>query len=152
LFAGLNFSQAPDSHYSLSGSTSEQWLAVRTSCWMRTIGAPLAHRTVRCAHAQQPVVTTSFGWWGIHTSTTSHNKRLTAPTHLCSLLDHCKSTKHSEVISKIIIIYYNLISAHESHLKHTPHALGFSWSSESLWLITLGDWHHLYDLVTIGVR
>jgi hypothetical protein len=28
---------------------------------------------------------------------------------------------------------------HESHVEHTPHALGFSWSSESLWLVTLGD-------------
>jgi hypothetical protein len=44
------------------------------------------------------------------------------------------------------------ISAHESHLEHTPHALGFSWSSESLWLIILGDRHHLDDSVAIGIR
>jgi hypothetical protein len=41
---------------------------------------------------------------------------------------------------------------HESHLEYTPHALGLSWSSESLWLVTLDDRHHLDDLVAIGVR
>jgi hypothetical protein len=40
---------------------------------------------------------------------------------------------------------------HERHLEHTPHALGFSWSSEGLWLITLGDRHHLDGSVAIGV-
>jgi hypothetical protein len=40
---------------------------------------------------------------------------------------------------------------HESHLEHTPHALGFSWSCESLWLITLGDPHHLDGSVAIEV-
>jgi hypothetical protein len=40
---------------------------------------------------------------------------------------------------------------HESHLEYTPHALGFSWFSEGLWLITLGDRHHLDDSVEIGV-
>jgi hypothetical protein len=46
----------------------------------------------------------------------------------------------------------DLISASESHLEHTPHALGFSWSSESLWLVTLGDRHHLDGLVVIAAR
>jgi hypothetical protein len=41
---------------------------------------------------------------------------------------------------------------HESHLEHTSHALGFYWSSESLWLVTLGDRYHLDRLVAIGVR
>jgi hypothetical protein len=41
----------------------------------------------------------------------------------------------------------DLISASESHLEHTPLALGFSWSSESLRLVTLGDRHHLDGLV-----
>jgi hypothetical protein len=41
---------------------------------------------------------------------------------------------------------------HESHLEHTPHALGFSWSSEGLWLVTLGERYHLDGLVAIGVR
>jgi hypothetical protein len=39
---------------------------------------------------------------------------------------------------------------HESHLEHKLHALGFSWSSESLWLITLGYQHHLDGSVAIG--
>jgi hypothetical protein len=39
---------------------------------------------------------------------------------------------------------------HESHLEHTSHALGFSWSSESLWLVTLGNRHHLDGSVAIG--
>jgi hypothetical protein len=43
-------------------------------------------------------------------------------------------------------------SVYESHLEHTPHASGFSWSSESLWLIGLGDRHHLDGLMVIGVR
>ena len=46
----------------------------------------------------------------------------------------------------------DLISASESHLEHTPHALGFSWSSESLRLVTLGDRHHLDGLVALGAR
>jgi hypothetical protein len=41
---------------------------------------------------------------------------------------------------------------HESHLEHTPHALGFAWSSEGLWLITLGDQHHLDSSMVIRVR
>jgi hypothetical protein len=41
---------------------------------------------------------------------------------------------------------------HESHLEHTPHVLGCSWSSENLWFITLGDRHHLNDLVVIGAQ
>jgi hypothetical protein len=45
-----------------------------------------------------------------------------------------------------------LISVHECHLEHTPHALDLSWSSESLWLITPGDRHHLDDSVAIGAR
>jgi hypothetical protein len=45
-----------------------------------------------------------------------------------------------------------LISASESHLEHTPLALGFSWSSESLRLVTLGDRHHLDGLVALGAR
>ncbi len=45
-----------------------------------------------------------------------------------------------------------VISASESHLEHTPLALGFSWSSESLRLVTLGDWHHLDGLVALGAR
>jgi hypothetical protein len=45
-----------------------------------------------------------------------------------------------------------LISASESHLEHTPLALGFSWSSESLRLVTLSDRHHLDGLVVLGAR
>jgi hypothetical protein len=44
------------------------------------------------------------------------------------------------------------IPTHESHLEHTPHALGFSWSSESLRIITLGDRHQLDGSVAIAVR
>jgi hypothetical protein len=88
----------------------------------------------------------------IYTPSTSHYECLAAPTTLYSLLEHCKSTKHSEVISKVLIPCKDLISAHESQLEHTPHALGFSWSSEGLWLITLGDRHHLDGLTAIGVR
>jgi hypothetical protein len=40
----------------------------------------------------------------------------------------------------------------ENHLEHTLHALGFSWSSESLWLITLGDRHHIDGSMVIGAR
>jgi hypothetical protein len=36
-------------------------------------------------------------------------------------------------------------------LEHTPHALGFSWSSEGLWLIIIDDHHHLDGSVAIGV-
>jgi hypothetical protein len=60
----LNYSgtpnSAPDCDYSLSGVPSAQQLAVRISRWSRplahrrcTVGAPVAHQTVRCAHAQQ---------------------------------------------------------------------------------------------------
>jgi hypothetical protein len=52
---------------------------------------------------------------------------------------------------RILIPHLDLISASESHLEHTPHALGFSWSSESLRLVTLGDRHHLDGLVALGV-
>jgi hypothetical protein len=40
----------------------------------------------------------------------------------------------------------------ESHLEHTPHELGLSWSSGAIWLITLGDRHDLDDPVAIGLR
>jgi hypothetical protein len=31
--------------------------------WRRTGHCPVAHRTVRCAHRQQPSPTATFGWW-----------------------------------------------------------------------------------------
>jgi hypothetical protein len=93
----------PDNPCSLSGATSEQWLAVKTSRWKHTVGGPVAHRTAWCAHAQQHTVTTNFGWWVYLYPSTTHYECLAAPTHLYSLLEHCKSIKHSDVISKIII-------------------------------------------------
>jgi hypothetical protein len=44
----------------------------------------------------------------------------------------------------------DLISTSESHLEHTPLALGFSWLSESLRLVTLGDRHHLDGFGGVG--
>jgi hypothetical protein len=49
-------------------------------------------------------------------------------------------------------MHLDLVNARESDLDHTPHALGFSWSSESLRLVTLGDRHHLDGLVALGAR
>jgi hypothetical protein len=46
----------------------------------------------------------------------------------------------------------NLISAKERHLEHTLLALDFPWSSKSLELVTLGDRHHLDNLVAIIAR
>jgi hypothetical protein len=48
-------------------------------------------------------VTASLGGWGIYIPSTSHSYCLATPTNLNSLLEHCKSTKPNEVISKIII-------------------------------------------------
>jgi hypothetical protein len=63
-------------------------------------------------------------------------------------------TKKDQLYSHCIHFWvlHDLTSASESHLEHTPHALDFSWSSESLWLVTLGDRHHLDDFVAFGAR
>jgi hypothetical protein len=44
--------------------------------------AQLAHRTIRCAHAQQPTITGSFGWWVYLYPSTSYNKCFAAPNTL----------------------------------------------------------------------
>jgi hypothetical protein len=42
--------------------------------WRRTGHCPVAHRTVRCAHRQQPSPTATFGLLAINTTPTGHFK------------------------------------------------------------------------------
>jgi hypothetical protein len=74
---------------SLSGVPSAQRLAVRTSRWSR----PLAHWTVRCAHAEETVVTDSLVGGAIYTPSTHHIECLAAHIDDYTLLEHCKLHK-----------------------------------------------------------
>jgi hypothetical protein len=58
-----------------------------------TVGAPMAHRTVRCAHAQKSQVTASLVGGAIYTPSTYLIEYLAAHIDDHTLLEHCKYHK-----------------------------------------------------------
>jgi hypothetical protein len=57
------------------------------------VGAPVAHRTVRCAHAQETLVTASLVGGAIYTPSTYHIECLAAHIDDHTFLEHCKHHK-----------------------------------------------------------
>jgi hypothetical protein len=142
---------ALDSDCSLFGVPSAQRLAIRTSRWSR----PLAHqwRTRLSGAPMRKTVLVTASWWvrAIYTPSTHHIQCLASHIKSCTLKEHSKNqslVRRLENLNPAL----DLISANESHLEHTPLALGFSWSSQSLRLVTLGDQHHLDGMVALGAR
>jgi hypothetical protein len=95
------FSGAPDStrqYTRLSGVPSAQRLAVRTSRWNR----PLAHwwRTELSGAPMRRTLPVTTSWWvrAIYTPSTHHIQCLAAHINSCTLVEHCKHQKPSEVI------------------------------------------------------
>jgi hypothetical protein len=58
-----------------------------------TIGAPVAHRTIQCAHEQEVLVTASLVGGAIYTPSTHHIECLAAHIDSHTLLEHCKHHK-----------------------------------------------------------
>jgi hypothetical protein len=89
---------APDNNCSLSGVPSAQRIAIRTSRWSR----PLAHRwrTGLSGAPMRRTVLVTTSWWvrAIYTPSTHHIQCLAAHINSCTLVEHCKHQKPSEVI------------------------------------------------------
>jgi hypothetical protein len=98
----VNFSGAPNSapgsDCSLSGVPSAQRLAVRTSRWSRQ----LVHRwrTGLFGAPMRSTVRVTASWWvrAIYTPSTHHIQCLAAHINSCTLVEHCKHQKPSEMI------------------------------------------------------